>query len=64
MPPPKSSTAVAKAKVGERRDRQTRTRGPGADRGLIRELAQLIGLILTINAWNRIGVTTRLDPES
>jgi AhpD family alkylhydroperoxidase len=28
------------------------------------ELAQLIGLILTINAWNRIGVTTRLDPES
>jgi AhpD family alkylhydroperoxidase len=28
------------------------------------ELAQLIGLILMINAWNRIGVTTRLDPES
>jgi AhpD family alkylhydroperoxidase len=27
------------------------------------ELAQLIALILTINAWNRIGVTTRLDPE-
>jgi AhpD family alkylhydroperoxidase len=26
------------------------------------ELAQLIGLILTINAWNRIGVTTRLEP--
>ncbi|QKV94442.1 carboxymuconolactone decarboxylase family protein [Streptomyces sp. NA02950] len=26
------------------------------------ELAQLIALILTINAWNRIGVTTRLAP--
>ena len=26
------------------------------------ELAQLISLILTINAWNRIGVTTRLHP--
>ena len=26
------------------------------------ELAQLIGLILTINAWNRIAVTTRLEP--
>jgi AhpD family alkylhydroperoxidase len=26
------------------------------------ELAQLIALILTINAWNRIGVTTRLPP--
>ena len=26
------------------------------------ELAQLISLILTINAWNRIGVTTRLTP--
>ena len=28
------------------------------------ELAQLISLILTINAWNRIGVTTRLRPGS
>ena len=28
------------------------------------ELAQLIALILTINAWNRIGVTTRLVPGS
>jgi AhpD family alkylhydroperoxidase len=28
------------------------------------ELAQLIGLILTINAWNRIAVTTRLQPGS
>jgi AhpD family alkylhydroperoxidase len=28
------------------------------------ELAQLISLILTINAWNRIGVTTRLQPAS
>jgi AhpD family alkylhydroperoxidase len=28
------------------------------------ELAQLIALILTINAWNRIGVTTRLRPGS
>lgn len=27
-----------------------------------RELAQLIALILTINAWNRIGVTTRMAP--
>ncbi|MFF5588587.1 carboxymuconolactone decarboxylase family protein [Streptomyces hygroscopicus] len=27
-----------------------------------RELAQLIALILTINAWNRIGVTTRMIP--
>jgi len=26
------------------------------------ELAQLISLILTINAWNRIAVTTRLEP--
>jgi len=26
------------------------------------ELASLIGPILTINAWNRIGVTTRLEP--
>jgi AhpD family alkylhydroperoxidase len=26
------------------------------------ELAQLISLIFTINAWNRIGVTTRLAP--
>ncbi len=26
------------------------------------ELASLIGLILTINAWNRIGVTTQLEP--
>ena len=26
------------------------------------ELAQLIGLILTINAWNRIAVTTRRTP--
>ncbi len=26
------------------------------------ELAQLISLILTINAWNRIGVTCRLEP--
>ena len=26
------------------------------------ELAALIGLILTINAWNRIGVTTRPQP--
>jgi AhpD family alkylhydroperoxidase len=31
--------------------------GPG-------ELAQLISLILTINAWNRIGVTTRLQPPA
>jgi AhpD family alkylhydroperoxidase len=28
------------------------------------ELAQLISLILTINAWNRIGVATRLRPGS
>ena len=28
------------------------------------ELAQLIALILTINAWNRIGVTTRLEPAA
>ena len=28
------------------------------------ELARLIGLILTINAWNRIAVTTRMDPAS
>ena len=28
------------------------------------ELAQLIALILTINAWNRIAVTTRMDPAS
>ncbi|GGR15202.1 alkyl hydroperoxide reductase AhpD [Streptomyces netropsis] len=26
------------------------------------ELAQLIALITTINAWNRIGVTTRMTP--
>ena len=26
------------------------------------ELAQLISLILTINAWNRIAVTVRLEP--
>ncbi|MFI6447344.1 carboxymuconolactone decarboxylase family protein [Kitasatospora sp. NPDC050543] len=26
------------------------------------ELAQLIALIITINAWNRIGVTSRLSP--
>jgi AhpD family alkylhydroperoxidase len=26
------------------------------------DLAQLISLILTINAWNRIAVTTRLEP--
>lgn len=26
------------------------------------ELAQLISLILTINAWNRIAVTTRMEP--
>ncbi|MEU7108947.1 carboxymuconolactone decarboxylase family protein [Streptomyces stramineus] len=26
------------------------------------ELAQLIAMIVTINAWNRIGVTTRLTP--
>jgi AhpD family alkylhydroperoxidase len=28
------------------------------------ELAQLIGLIFTINAWNRIAVTTRMDPAT
>ncbi len=28
------------------------------------ELAQLMSLILTINAWNRIGVATRLQPGS
>ncbi|MBT2384811.1 carboxymuconolactone decarboxylase family protein [Streptomyces sp. ISL-11] len=27
-----------------------------------KELAQLISLIVTINAWNRIGVSTRLHP--
>jgi AhpD family alkylhydroperoxidase len=27
-----------------------------------RELGQVIGMALTINAWNRIGVTTRLQP--
>ncbi|GAA1685603.1 carboxymuconolactone decarboxylase family protein [Streptomyces yatensis] len=27
-----------------------------------RELAQVIALIFTINAWNRIGVTTRMVP--
>ncbi|GDY54410.1 alkyl hydroperoxide reductase AhpD [Streptomyces violaceusniger] len=27
-----------------------------------RELAQVIALIFTINAWNRIGVTTRMTP--
>lgn len=27
-----------------------------------RELAQVIAMALTINAWNRIGVTTRLQP--
>ncbi len=26
------------------------------------ELAQLIALITTINAWNRFGVTTRMTP--
>ncbi|WP_354641765.1 carboxymuconolactone decarboxylase family protein [Kitasatospora camelliae] len=26
------------------------------------ELAHLIGLIITINSWNRIGVTSRLSP--
>jgi AhpD family alkylhydroperoxidase len=26
------------------------------------ELAQLIGLIMTINAWNRLAVSTRLQP--
>lgn len=28
------------------------------------ELAQLIALIATINAWNRIGVTSRLSPAA
>ncbi|MFB6888152.1 carboxymuconolactone decarboxylase family protein [Kitasatospora sp. NPDC056327] len=28
------------------------------------ELAQLIALIVTINAWNRIGVTSRLSPAA
>ncbi|QMU74314.1 carboxymuconolactone decarboxylase family protein [Streptacidiphilus sp. P02-A3a] len=28
------------------------------------ELAQLIATIFTINAWNRIAVTTRMDPAS
>ena len=27
-----------------------------------RELGQVIAMALTINAWNRIGVTTRLNP--
>jgi AhpD family alkylhydroperoxidase len=27
-----------------------------------KDLAQLIGLIITINAWNRVGVTGRLEP--
>lgn len=27
-----------------------------------KELAQLIGLIIMINAWNRVGVTGRLEP--
>ena len=27
-----------------------------------KELAQLIGLIICINAWNRVGVTGRLEP--
>lgn len=27
-----------------------------------RELSQVIAMALTINAWNRIGVTTRLQP--
>jgi alkylhydroperoxidase family enzyme len=27
-----------------------------------RELGQVIGIALTINAWNRISVTTRLTP--
>jgi AhpD family alkylhydroperoxidase len=27
-----------------------------------KELAQLIGLIIIINAWNRVGVTGRLEP--
>lgn len=28
-----------------------------------RELGQVIAMALTINAWNRIGVTTRLQPS-
>ncbi|MFD5916881.1 carboxymuconolactone decarboxylase family protein [Kitasatospora sp. NPDC058201] len=28
------------------------------------ELAQLIALIITINSWNRIGVTSRLSPAA
>ncbi len=28
------------------------------------ELAQLVMLLATINAWNRIGVGTRMVPES
>ncbi|WP_406200575.1 carboxymuconolactone decarboxylase family protein [Kitasatospora sp. NBC_01560] len=28
------------------------------------ELAQLITLIITINAWNRVGVTSRLSPAA
>ncbi|MBC3843656.1 carboxymuconolactone decarboxylase family protein [Streptacidiphilus sp. 4-A2] len=28
------------------------------------ELAQLIAVIFTINSWNRIAVTTRMDPAS
>ncbi|MER7584786.1 carboxymuconolactone decarboxylase family protein [Kitasatospora sp. NPDC097691] len=28
------------------------------------ELAQLVALIATINAWNRIGVSTRLSPAA
>jgi AhpD family alkylhydroperoxidase len=27
-----------------------------------KDLAQLIGLIIMINAWNRVGVTCRLEP--
>ncbi|TCN38262.1 AhpD family alkylhydroperoxidase [Kribbella orskensis] len=27
-----------------------------------KELAQLIGLIITINAWTRVGVTGRMEP--
>ncbi|WP_072689053.1 carboxymuconolactone decarboxylase family protein [Rhodococcus marinonascens] len=28
------------------------------------ELAQLISLVLTINAWNRIAVSTRMSPQA
>ncbi|MEV0945223.1 carboxymuconolactone decarboxylase family protein [Rhodococcus sp. NPDC049939] len=28
------------------------------------ELAQLISLVVTINAWNRIAVTTRMSPQA